>query len=140
MTAQDIDDSDAKEQITKLIKKGYIKNSEKFDPKRNMTRGEFIKILALSNDFIEMNDTEIAFDDVAVGSDFEKYIKFGVAMGWINPDQKSFRVNDAITLNEIMKLINAAKGTGNAYDEVVNSEKITREKGAQILVEELGIE
>lgn len=93
-----------------------------------MTRGEFIKILALSNDFTEMEDTEITFDDVAVGSDFEKYIKFGVAMGWINPDQKSFRVNDAITRNEIMKLIHTVQGTGNVHDEVTNSENITREE------------
>ena len=135
----DIDTSYAKEEITILIEKGYVRNAEKFDPTRKMTRGEFIKILSLANDFVEMDDTEIQFKDVATGSDFEKYIKFGVAMGWVNPNQEKFRPNDAITLGEVMKLLNAVNGTGNAQSSVSTSETITREEGAMLLVKELGI-
>ncbi len=32
-------------------------------------------------------------------------------MGWINPDMKKFRPNDAITLGEALKLLDAAQGT-----------------------------
>lgn len=43
--ATDIENSEAKDAIVSLIEQGYVKNVKNFNPKRKITRGEFIKIL-----------------------------------------------------------------------------------------------
>ena len=43
---EDIGTSAAKDMITFFIEKGYVKNGKKFNPTKNMTRAEFIKILS----------------------------------------------------------------------------------------------
>lgn len=104
----DIADSNYREAIVKMVEKGYMKNTKKFDPKRAMTRAEFIKVLSLAYGFEEFTDFDTSFSDLQ-GSEFEKYVNFGVIMGWINADMAKFRPNDAITMGEATKLIDAAK-------------------------------
>ena len=50
----DIANSESREAITTLIEKGYVKNTKKFDPKRAMTRAEFVKVLSLAYGFEDM--------------------------------------------------------------------------------------
>ncbi len=110
IVVNDIENSDSQDAIITLIEKGYVKNSKKFDPKRAMTRAEFVKVLSLAYGFDEIGEFKTEFEDMK-NSEFGKYVSFGVLMGWVNPDMKKFRPNDAITLGEALKLLGAAKGT-----------------------------
>ena len=89
----DITDSAHEQAIKSMIEMGYMKNTKKFDPKRPMTRNEFIKVLSLAYGFVEVEDGNmyVKFGDVKNGSEFEKYIAFGIVMGWINPEMPKFR-------------------------------------------------
>ena len=144
LLVQDIENSQYKEAIITLIEKGYINNTTKFDPKRNMTRAEFIKVLSLSYGFNDMSnlieDVEIRFNDINPDSEFGKYVRFWVYLWWINPDQKSFRPNDAITIGEALKLIHAAQWEADAYAPVSNNDILSRENGAQIIIEMISID
>jgi hypothetical protein len=134
----DVADSRYKEAIVKMVEKGYMKNTKKFDPKRAMTRAEFIKVLSLAYGFEEFTDFDTSFSDLQ-GSEFEKYVNFGVIMGWINPDMEKFRPNDAITMGEARKLINAAKEQSDAHAPAMNKEILSREHGANLIFEEIVI-
>lgn len=72
----DIKNNSHKNAILLFIKKGYIKGSLLFRPIKTMTRAEFIKIVALANNFVEPTDSMIQFNDVSRNSDAAKYIQF----------------------------------------------------------------
>ncbi len=54
IVVNDIANSESHDAITTLIEKGYVKNTKKFDPKRPMTRAEFVKVLSLAYGFEDM--------------------------------------------------------------------------------------
>ena len=72
----DIRNNSHKDDILLFIKKGYIKGSLLFRPIKTITRAEFIKIVALANNFIESSGSTVKFNDVPENSDSAKYIVF----------------------------------------------------------------
>lgn len=93
-------------------------------------------VLGLEETFINI---KMPFSDVSEDSGFRRYVMVALELGWINPNQKLFRPNDAITLGEVNKIINASMGTDYAVAGVKESEKVSREKTILLIDQSIGI-
>ena len=130
----DISESIAERIIKVLMTRWVLKNSNKFEPKRDITRAEFVKILTLVLGLEEtFINVKMPFGDIGGDSEFRRYIMVALELGWINPNQKSFRPNDTITLSEVNKIISAAIGIGDANAGVKESENVSREEAILLI-------
>ena len=97
----------AKEAIETLYAKGIIKGAGegKFEPSRNITRAEFVKILVEAFLAVDINATE-SFDDVSDSDWFRPYVatalKLGIAKGTSNT---TFAPNAPITRQDMAVMI-----------------------------------
>ncbi len=87
-------------------------------------------VLGLEETFINV---KMPFGDIGGDSEFRRYIMVALELGWINPNQKSFRPNDTITLSEVNKIISAAIGIGDANAGVKESENVSREEAILLI-------
>jgi hypothetical protein len=134
VVATDINRTKYKTAIQNLIAKGIMNNAPRVYPTRAVTRGEFLKMLAIANGFTPVTSS-YEFDDVPESNGMAQYIYFGVKMGWVNTKNTFFRPNAPITQGEVTKLINAIKGNATADTHAAFSPFITRGKAAQDIFE-----
>lgn len=132
--ATDISASKYKTAIEFLVEKWILNNATQIKPLINITRAEFMKLLATSNGFTPVKTTKKFFDLPSTNS-LSPYVQFGVKQGWINTKNKDFRPNDIITQGEVDKLINAIKWKATADTIAISSPKsVTRGKAASDIV------
>lgn len=86
---------------------GVVLNVAKFEPNRNVTRAEFVKMLvrSLSCRYTFMG-TDTGFNDISGDEWHAEYIKFAVENGWVNGyADGNFRPNAPITRAEAAKIL-----------------------------------
>ena len=100
----------AKEAILELAGKGIINGvgDNRFDPNKNVTRAEFLKMLVCAFDFTD-NSAECSFDDVIKGEWYYPYIataeKLGITGGI---GENKFGTSTYITRQEMAVMIHRA--------------------------------
>lgn len=132
--AKDISSSQFKSAIETLIRAGVMNNATKVNPENSITRGEFLKLLAISNGYKSPVKVTKRFKDMPVKHTLLNYVNYGVSLGWVNTKNTNFRPNDIITQGEIDKLIAAIKKTANADTVAKKSKGVTRGKAANDIV------
>ena len=133
--AKDISSSQFKSAIETLIRAGVMNNAPQVKPDTNITRGEFLKLLAISNGYKDPVKVTKKFKDMPKKHTLLNYVNFGVAMGWVNVKNENFRPNDIITQGEIDKLILAIKKQATADTIAKKSKGVTRGKAAKDIVD-----
>lgn len=133
--AKDIKSSEFKSAIETLIKAGVMNNTSTIAPDRSITRGEFLKLLALSNGYKAPVKTTKRFADLPKKNSLTEYVNYGVEMGWVNKKNTNFRPNDIITQGEVDKLIAAIKKQATADTIAKKTKATTRGKAAQDIVD-----
>ena len=91
-------------------KYGVVNNVAQFQPNRNVTRAEFVKMLvrSLSCRYTYLG-TDTGFPDVDQSQWYAEYIKFAVENKWINGYKDgNFRPNAPITRDEAAKILTRA--------------------------------
>ena len=91
-------------------KYGVVNNVAQFQPNRNVTRAEFVKMLvrSLSCRYTYLG-TDTGFSDVDQNQWYAEYIKFAVEHKWINGYKDgTFRPNAPITRDEAAKILTRA--------------------------------
>ena len=91
-------------------KYGVVNNVAQFQPSRNVTRAEFVKMLvrSLSCRYTYLG-TDTGFSDVDQNQWYAEYIKFAVENKWINGYKDgTFRPNAPITRDEAAKILTRA--------------------------------
>lgn len=91
-------------------KHGVVLNTSYFEPQRNVTRAEFVKMLvrSLSCRYTYMG-TNTPFSDVDTNQWYAEYIKFATENKWINGyHDGTFRPNNPITREEAAKILSRA--------------------------------
>ena len=91
-------------------KYGVVNNVTQFQPSRNVTRAEFVKMLvrSLSCRYTYLG-TDTGFSDVDQNQWYAEYIKFAVENKWINGYKDgNFRPNAPITRDEAAKILTRA--------------------------------
>lgn len=85
-------------------------NRENFAPHQEVTRAEFVKMLARALSCRYENiGTQTSFHDVAPDMWYAEYIKFASENGWISGySDGTFRPNDFITRDEATKILSRA--------------------------------
>lgn len=86
---------------------GIALNDSRFEPYRNVTRAEYVKMLvrALSCHYIYLG-MDTGFPDVEASMWYAEYIKFAVTNGWIHGyADGNFRPNAPITRDEAAKML-----------------------------------
>lgn len=82
-----------------------------FRPYNNTTRGQFLKIIVLSQGWPLINPIRASFRDVPSSNDFYKYIETAVARGIIGGyEDGTFRPNSNVTRGQVCKVIALARG------------------------------
>lgn len=132
--ATDIEKSSYKSAIETLVQNKIVRNVDKFEPEKPITRAEFVKLLANAYGF-EKKTSKKRFRDVNYRSDLALYINFGVEMGWINIKNVDFRPNDPITRGEAQKLLDVIEEKAIADTVAEPSATITRGQAAKLIVE-----
>lgn len=139
--AKDINGSPAKQKIISFIRKWYLGNSLYFQPKKKMTRYEFVKIISLTNGFTSDIQSNFHFIDIQKRSKAERYVAYAAEMGWINGEDMSFRPNENITLWEAQEILDAVVGDYTSMDGAMNwNTWITKETWVTMIVDQLRIE
>lgn len=109
------------ESVKEGTTKGFISGSNgKFNPKDNITRAEFTKIMVnildektgLNKD-VDYSPVEIDFSDVNKKDWFYPYIKVGIKAGIIKGEGNNFNPNDNITREQMAVIIVRALALGN---------------------------
>jgi len=133
--AKDIGSTEFKSAIETLIRAGVMNNATKVNPENSITRGEFLKLLAISNGYKDPVKVTKKFKDMPKKHSLLNYVNFGVAMGWVNTKNANFRPNDIITQGEIDKLILAIQKKATADTVAKKSSGVTRGKAAKDIVD-----
>ena len=101
--------ADKKEYITLATALGIISGSDgKFNPKDNVTRAEFTKIIAEMLDYNVNVQYNNIFSDVNSGDWYAKYVQVASNKGVINGSNGNFRPNDNITTEEMAVILTRA--------------------------------
>jgi|LSQX01.3.fsa_nt_gb hypothetical protein len=104
----DIDNvSWAVESIQYLAERGIVSGSGHriFEPNRNITREEFVKILVISLK-LDNQQADVSFSDVKQGEWYYKYIGIAEANGLIKGiDKENFGINQSITREQLCTMI-----------------------------------
>ena len=112
-------------------KYGVVNNVTQFQPSRNVTRAEFVKMLvrSLSCRYTYLG-TDTGFSDVDQNQWYAEYIKFAVENKWINGYKDgTFRPNAPITRDEAAKILARAiqldtsnmKSANSSFSDVPNT-------------------
>ena len=112
-------------------KYGVVNNVAQFQPSRNVTRAEFVKMLvrSLSCRYTYLG-TDTGFSDVDQNQWYAEYIKFAVENKWINGYKDgTFRPNAPITRDEAAKILARAiqldtsntKSANSSFSDVPNT-------------------
>lgn len=110
-------------------KYGVVNNVKNFEPNRNVTRAEFVKMIvrSLSCRYTFVG-TDSGFSDVPANEWHAEYIKFAVENGWINGyEDGKFRPNAPITRAEAAKILSRSiklqfpREIYNSYKDVSDS-------------------
>lgn len=104
----DIDNSSAKSEINSLLNKGVIKNTDRFEPKSYLTRGEFSSWMA--NAFgLQSKDKTLPFKDVDVKNENYSAIAAVYGKGLISGKSKTkFEPDGFITEQEMSVVMSRA--------------------------------
>lgn len=127
----DIDNSSAKSEINSLLNKGVIKNTDKFEPKAYLTRGEFSSWMA--NAFgLQSKDKTLPFKDVDVKNENYSAIAAVYGKGLISGKSKTkFDPDGFITEQEMSVVMSRALV---AFEDKKSNSK-TKYKHLEILKE-----
>ena len=105
----------AKEAIEELYKKNIVSgvDDKKFEPMRNITREEFVKLVVLAFGF-EISEGETGFSDVSSGAWYESYIKTAMDNGIVTGiSETEFGVGKNITRQDMAVIIARVKNMKN---------------------------
>lgn len=92
--------------IETATQKGYIQgNNGKFNPKSEITRAEFTKILVSALELDIKSDKGITYKDVALGDWFYPYVNAAHKAGLITGFNNEFKPNDKITREQMAAII-----------------------------------
>ncbi|CAH1057814.1 S-layer homology domain-containing protein [Paenibacillus pseudetheri] len=92
--------------IETATQKGYIQgNNGKFNPKSEITRAEFTKILVSALELDIKSDKGITYKDVALGDWFFPYVNAAHKAGLITGFNNEFKPNDKITREQMAAII-----------------------------------
>ncbi|MBX9808889.1 DUF5011 domain-containing protein, partial [Candidatus Gracilibacteria bacterium] len=129
----DIKQTELKDIVTSFIEKGFIPETSYFEPTKNMTRAEFIKIVSLANGFVEKSGTKTP----NLKAQYNKYIIYAMNNKWINPIISGFRPNDSITLSEAKKIMAAFEGKSTQNIKMTEGVKITRAQAISMIAQKV---
>lgn len=112
----DLEDCEwAKEAIEELYKKNIVSGvgNKKFEPMRNITREEFVKLVVLAFGF-ELSEGETGFSDVSSGAWYENYIKTAIDNGIVKGiSETEFGVGKNITRQDMAVIVARVKNMGS---------------------------
>lgn len=112
----DLEDCEwAKEAIEELYKKNIVSGvgNKKFEPMRNITREEFVKLVVLAFGF-ELSEGETGFSDVSSGAWYENYIKTAIDNGIVKGiSEEEFGVGKNITRQDMAVIVARVKNMGS---------------------------
>ena len=104
--------------ILEAVAKKILTNYEKFNPGKNMTRAEFLKISILSyiykddldenyilNIYKNISQDDIPFDDMNKDDWFVPYVLYAIDNNFINKENSSFNPNDNIDRAQASQII-----------------------------------
>jgi hypothetical protein len=122
-TFNDLEDSDAKDAINKLLNKGVIKSEENFNPKSELSREEFISWIASAYGLDNNAGKSVPFTDVSLANEYYNDIAIVYTQGIISgKSATSFKPKESITKQEMAKIIsNSLKN----YDNKASNKALT---------------
>lgn len=113
----DISSNWAKGYIEKLVSRGIVNNTEKYNPDNNLTRAEFLKI-AFNAAGWKTTGGATLFKDVAANAWYAPYVSLAVSKGIISSKNMNFRPNDTISRAEAAKIIVGIFGGNTANKKI----------------------
>lgn len=97
---------------TPALRKGIVDNAVNFNPERNLTRAEFLKMLirAMDCNYVKPATMNHRYADIEKGVWYEEYVTYARQQGWVgNNGATKFEPNRPITRAEVAKIIANAK-------------------------------
>ncbi|RUT38693.1 hypothetical protein EJP82_26850 [Paenibacillus anaericanus] len=114
-----------KDQVLSLYNKGIVKgNNNKFEPKRDITRAEFMSLIVRSLELQPKESAEMRFEDINDQAWYYKELKVAFANKVIKGfSETEFRPNDTITREQATKMLANAMGYNIAGDKIFKDQK-----------------
>lgn len=109
-----------KGQVMSLYNRGIVKGvNNKFEPRRNITRAEFMSLIVRALDLQPKESREMRFEDINQDSWYYKELKVAFANHIVKGfSETEFRPNDPITREQASKMLSNALGNNMIGDKV----------------------